>query len=132
MMHKDKLFEMPRHIRGEIRRKQLRVEELETILMPNAIRYDIEKVQHEPTDNLADIVAEIAEVKKKIERLKNELMKVQGAIDKRIRTLTSEGQQKVMYCRYIRCLSQNQTAERLGISRESVNQFERKAFRKLR
>lgn len=131
-MHKDKLFEMPRHIRGEIRKKQLRVEELETILMPNAIRYDIEKVQHEPTDNLSDIVAEIAEVSQRIERLKNELLKVQAAIEKRIDTLNSDGQKAVMYWRYIRCLSQNQAAERLGMTRESLKQFEKKAFKNLR
>lgn len=113
-----------RRIDGEIRRRMLRIEELETILMPNAIRYDTVKVQHEPVDNLADIVVEIVGLRNEIKDLQVKMIVAMSETRDMIELLNSDRQKDVMTCRYIRCMTQEKTAERLGYSERHVRRLE--------
>ena len=115
-----------RRIDGEIRRRMLRIEELETILMPNAIRYDTVKVQHEPVDNLADIVVEIVGLRNEIKDLQVKMIVAMSETRDMIELLNSDRQKDVMTCRYIRCMTQEKTAERLGMSTRWAQKLEEK------
>ena len=119
----DKLNEA-RRLDGEIKRKRLHIEELETILMPKAIRYDIEKVQHEPVDNLADIVMEIAAIREDIVKLQKKMIAAIGVVRGMIERIDNDNQKNVMTCRYIRCMSQEETAERLRYTRRHIQRLE--------
>ena len=119
----DKLNEA-RRLDGEIKRKRLHIEELETILMPKAIRYDIEKVQHEPVDNLADIVMEIAAIREDIVKLQKKMIAAIGVVRGMIERIENDNQKNVMTCRYIRCMSQEETAEWLRYTRRHIQRLE--------
>lgn len=109
---------------SRIKRMMLHLEELETILLPNAIRYDVEKVQHEPVNNLEEIVMEIIDIKRQIVELQAEMIVETSRLRDRIERIDNEGQKDVMTCRYIRCLTQEKTAERIGYTKRQVQNLE--------
>lgn len=53
----------------KIRRKKMQAAELRACLLPGAIRYDLDKVQTSPEDQMSIIVAELNAVEKEIEEL---------------------------------------------------------------
>lgn len=113
-----------------IKRLKLKLEELETILMPKAIRYDIDRVQHEPVNNLEDLTIRISELRTKIRKLQGDLLK---AMDETVEAFDALADQarEVMYCRYIRLLSQSETAMYTGYTKRHVQRLEREAKKKL-
>ena len=113
-----------RRLDGEIKRRRLHIEELETILMPKAVRYDIDKVQHEPVDNLADIVIEIAQLRTEIVELQKKMISAANTVRKNIEQLDNDNQKNVMACRYIRCMTQESTAKLLGYSERHIQRIE--------
>ena len=113
-----------RRLDGEIKRRRMHIEELETILMPKAIRYDIDKVQHEPVDNLADIVVEIAQLRTEIVELQKKMIVAAAIVRENIERLDNDNQKNVLTCRYIRCMTQEGTAKRLGYSERHIQRIE--------
>ena len=118
------LLSEAKRLDGEIKRRTLHIEELETILMPKAIRYDIEKVQHEPVDNLADIVVEIAQLRTEIVDLQSKMIEATKKIRGMIETLENENQKNVLTCRFIRCMTQEVTAQRIGYTKRHIQRIE--------
>lgn len=113
-----------RRLDGEIKRRRMHIEELETILMPKAIRYDTDKVQHEPVDNLADIVVEIAQLRSEIVELQRKMIQAANIVRELIEGLENDNQKNVLTCRFIRCMTQEDTARRLGYSGRHIQRIE--------
>ena len=60
----------------EIRRKQLQHDELQSCLLPGAIRYDVDKVQSSPEDPMGKIFAELDDLERQIAELNAEKAKL--------------------------------------------------------
>lgn len=108
----------------KLKQKLLLLEELETILMPNAIRYDIEKVQTSPVDNLAEVVIKIATLRVKIQKMQAEILQAIEDNTNWINAIDDDNQKCVLMCRYINCLTQEKTARRLNFSLRYVQKLE--------
>ena len=121
-------FEETTRISDEIKVILLNIEALETILMPNAIRYDIDKVQVSPVDNLPEVVMEIAELRDKVRVKQEELMVAVMAARRLISQITSAKVREVMSCRYLLCLTQEQSAVRVGVSLRHAQRLEDKGI----
>lgn len=98
-------------------------DELESCLLPAAIRYDKDKVQTSPTDPMAKIVAEINELE--IEMNKVQLKKSQqiAKIDKAISALASDEERTALTMRYINRVPVTDIAEAMGYSIKRIYQF---------
>ena len=56
----------PYHKRLEIQRKESLIAELRSCLLPGAIRYDADKVQSSPGDQLSEVMAKIDEMERQV------------------------------------------------------------------
>lgn len=121
-----------RNLKLEIMKNKQRLEVLETLLMPRAIRYDIEKVQHEPVDNLADLTIKIVELREKIQKQQGEMLTAMETMTNTFDGLQNRRERDTMYCRYVGCLKQSETAEYLGLTERHVQRLEESAKKNLR
>ena len=98
-------------------------DELESCLLPGAIRYDKDKVQTSPGDSMSKIIAEIADLEKEMSRvLKCKAQQVER-IDKALKSLESEEERTALTMRYINRVSVSEIAEAMGYSEQRIYQF---------
>lgn len=98
-------------------------DELESCLLPAAIRYDKDKVQSSPEDAMSKIVAEVAELEKEMNRVQQRKAKQIAKIDKAISALPSDEERTALTMRYINRISVTDIAEAMGYSVKRVYQF---------
>ena len=98
-------------------------DELESCLLPAAIRYDKDKVQSSPEDAMSKIVAEVAELEKEMNRVQQRKANQIAKIDKAISTLPSDQERTALTMRYINRISVTDIAEAMGYSVKRVYQF---------
>lgn len=98
-------------------------DELESCLLPAAIRYDKDKVQSFPEDVMSKIVAEVAELEKEMNRVQQRKANQIAKIDKAISTLPSDEERTALTMRYINRISVTDIAEAMGYSVKRVYQF---------
>ena len=98
-------------------------DELESCLLPAAIRYDKDKVQSSPEDAMSKIVAEVTELEKEMNRVQQRKAKQIAKIDKAISTLTSDEERTALTMRYINRIPVPDIAEAMGYSIQRVYQF---------
>ena len=98
-------------------------DELESCLLPAAIRYDKDKVQSSPEDAMSKIVAEVAELEKEMNRVQQRKANQIAKIDKAISTLPSDEERTALTMRYINRISVTDIAEAMGYSVKRVYQF---------
>lgn len=98
-------------------------DELESCLLPGAIRYDKDKVQRSPEDPMSKIISEINE-------LENEMAKVQHnkqiQIEKIcivISRLESEEEKTSLTMRYVNRIPVKKIAEEMGYSEPTIYRF---------
>ena len=105
-----------RQIELRIRRLTLQIEELESCLLPQGIRYDRDKVQTSPEDVLPKIAGKIQELEKQRTQLARErallLLEIQDALDQ----LESEPERIVLEAYYLSRMSMREISDMIGYS----------------
>ena len=86
----------PRAIDSKIRRLESKIEELRTCLEPNAIRYDVDKVNSSPDDMTSKIFAEIDEAERMCHELRLQKAAVIFEINKAIESLSNDSVKDVL------------------------------------
>ena len=98
-------------------------DELESCLLPAAIRYDKDKVQTSPEDPMAKIVAEISELEVEMNKIQLKKSQQIARIDKAISTLGSDEERTALTMRYINRIPVTDIAEAMGYSIKRIYQF---------
>lgn len=98
-------------------------DELESCLLPAAIRYDRDKVQTSPEDPMAKVVAEINELEIEMNKIQLKKSKQIAKIDKAISTLASDEERTALTMRYINRIPVTDIAEAMGYSIKRIYQF---------
>lgn len=98
-------------------------DELESCLLPAAIRYDKDKVQTSPDDQISRIIAEINGLE--LEMAKVQLRKSQQIelIDKAINSLTSNEERTALTMRYINRIPVSDIAQSMGYAEPTIYKF---------
>lgn len=100
----------------EIRRKQLQHDELQSCLLPGAIRYDVDKVQSTPEDPMGKIFAELDDLERQIADLKAEKARLINVIAEAIEQLADEFEKTVLAEFYIGRRSMGDVAKAIDYS----------------
>jgi len=98
-------------------------DELESCLLPAAIRYDRDKVQTSPADPMAKIVAEINELEQEMNKIQLKKSKQIAKIDKAISALPSDEERTALTMRYINRIPVTDIADAMGYSIKRIYQF---------
>lgn len=100
---------------------------LESCLYPSGIRYDLEKVQGSPENQLEKLTGEIFEVERKIRDLYSAKLDKAAEIEALINQVESEEYRTILMLRYIGHMSINKIAESMSYSPDWVYKKHRKA-----
>jgi len=98
-------------------------DELETCLLPSAIRYDKDKVQTSPEDPMAKIVSEIADLERRMGEIQYAKSVRIHEISRVINALESKEERTALTMRYINRKSVTDIAEAMGYSERRIYQF---------
>lgn len=104
-------------------RMKAKHDELQSCLLPAAIRYDKDKVQSSPDDAMSKICAEIADLEKHMNRLQVAKAKRIEAIERCISSLESEEERTALTMRFINRKPVSEIAIAMGYSERRVYQF---------
>lgn len=105
-----------RTIDRTIWRLQLRRDELQSCLLPGAVRYDKDKVQTSPMDKLADIAAAVADLDEKISYLQRSKAAAILETSEAIERLADEREKVILTAFYIGKRSMEEIADKMGYS----------------
>lgn len=100
---------------------------LESCLYPSGIRYDLDKVQGSPENQLEKLTSEIFEVERKIRDLYSAKLDKAAEIEQLINLVESEEFRTILTLRYIGHMSINKIAESMSYSPDWVYKKHRKA-----
>ena len=98
-------------------------DELESCLLPAAIRYDKDKVQSSPEDAMSKIVAEISELEQKMNEVQYAKSKQIERIERAINSLDSEEERTALTLRFINRKPVSFIAGAMGYSERRIYQF---------
>ena len=98
-------------------------DELESCLLPAAIRYDKDKVQTSPDDTISKIVAEISELETQMNEVLLAKAKRIEEIDKAIHSIQSDEQRTVLTMRFINRIPVSEIAESMGYAESTIYKF---------
>lgn len=98
-------------------------DELESCLLPGAIRYDRDKVQTSPDDIMGRILAEVNELEQRMEQLQVAKSKRIEEIDKIINSLKSDEERTVLTMRFINRIPVTEIAEAMGYAEPTIYKF---------
>lgn len=90
-----------RVLERQIRRKQLQRDELQSCLLPRAIRYDTDKVQSSPEDAMAETAAAVLDLDREIEQLRREKARLIRDVVRTIETLDDDREKLILTAYYI-------------------------------
>ena len=120
-----------RRIELRIRRISLQIEELESSLLPQGIRYDKDKVQTSPEDTLSKIAGRISDLEKQRTQLVWErrllLLEIQDALDR----LDNEQEQIVLEAYYLSRMSMREIADMISYSVRQAYTFRKRGIEKI-
>lgn len=95
-------------------------DELESCLLPAAIRYDKDKVQTSPEDPMGKILSEVLELEKEMKKVQLNKSKQIEKIDKEISKLVSDEQRTALTMRYINRIPVSDIAEAMGYAEPTI------------
>lgn len=107
----------------QVLRLKAKHDELESCLLPAAIRYDRDKVQTSPDDSMSKTVAEVMELEdrmKELQYLRAERIK---DIDRAINSLSSDEERTVLSMRFINRVPVSDIAESMGYAEPTIYKF---------
>lgn len=109
-----------RALERQITRLQLQRDELQSCLLPKAIRYDQDKVQSSPEDTMGETAAAVLDLDRKIEALKREKAQLIREISKTIEMLDDEMEKLVLTAYYICRMPIRKVSDRIHYSRSQT------------
>ena len=96
----------------------LQHEELQSCLLPAAIRYDKDKVQSSPEDKLTDVAAAVLDIESKIRQLHHQkariILEINAAIDSMPEEYDKEA--AIITAYYVKRMTMEEVAYKLGYS----------------
>lgn len=95
-------------------------DELESCLLPAAIRYDKDKVQASPEDPMCKIVTEVMELEKEMKRIQLSKARQIAKIDQAISSLESDEQRTALTMRYVNRIPVTDIAEAMGYAEPTI------------
>ena len=98
-------------------------DELESCLLPAAIRYDKDKVQTSPDDPMSKIIAQVMELESEMKRVQFNKSRQINKIDKAISSLESAEERTALTMRYINRVAVTDIADAMGYSEKRIYQF---------
>lgn len=98
-------------------------DELESCLLPAAIRYDKDKVQTSPDDPMSKVIAQVMELESEMKRVQYNKSRQISKIDKAISSLESAEERTALTMRYINRVSVTDIADAMGYSEKRIYQF---------
>lgn len=98
-------------------------DELESCLIPGAIRYDKDKVQRSPEDPMSKIISEINELENEMARVQHNKQIQVEKIYKAISRLESEEEKTSLTMRYVSRIPVKKIAEEMGYSEPTIYRF---------
>ena len=104
----------------EIRRKQLQYDELKSCLLPEAIRYDVDRVQSSAEDPMGRIFSELDDLERQIAELKAEKAGLISLVAGAIEQLEDDFEKTVLAEFYIGRRSMRDVARAIGYSPRGV------------
>ena len=104
----------------KIRRLSLQHDELQAALLPQGIRYDVDRVQTSPQDKLPEVAAMVVDLEKEIEDLQERKAQRLKEIMEIINSLEDEDQKTVLTCFFIGRLPMSDIAVQLHYHRSQV------------
>jgi DNA-directed RNA polymerase specialized sigma24 family protein len=100
-------------------------DELESCLLPAAIRYDKDKVQTSPDDQMSKIYAEIHELEIEMARVQRRKFVQLEKIERAISSLESDEERTALTMRYVNRRPVAEIAEEMGYSEPTIYRFMR-------
>jgi len=98
-------------------------DELESCLLPAAIRYDKDKVQSSPEDPMSKIVTEVLELEKEMKEIQLKKSRQISRIDKAISSLESDEERTALTMRYVNRIPVTDIAEAMGYAEPTIYKF---------
>ena len=98
-------------------------DELESCLLPAAIRYDKDKVQTSPDDQMSKIIAEINALEVKMATVQRRKSQQIERIDKAINALASDEERTALTMRYINRIPVSDIALAMGYAEPTIYKF---------
>ena len=98
-------------------------DELESCLLPGAIRYDKDKVKRSPEDPMSKIISEIDELENEMARVQHNKQIQVEKIYKAISRLESEEEKTSLTMRYVSRIPVKKIAEEMGYSEPTIYRF---------
>lgn len=98
-------------------------DELESCLLPAAIRYDKDKVQTSPEDPMSKIVAEINELEKEMIAVQHRKFVQIEKIGRALNALESDEERTALTMRYINRIPVSAIAEAMGYAEPTIYKF---------
>ena len=119
-----KFFKMVRSERADIETLQLRIKELQMSLLPSGIRYDKDKVQTSPSDQMLEIAAKVDDLERKMQ---SKLAKLNADMVKAmtiVQAMPTPEYRQLLTLRYLTGrMSWEQIAEVMGYSVDHVKGY---------
>lgn len=125
-------FLMGPHLkRLEIARKENIIAELRRCLLPGAIRYDKDRVQSTPSDQLSETMAKIDEMEKQVARLRADRSALIIQVNSMIEKLENDIERAVLTEWYINRERPSLIAENIGYSERQMYRYKNDGVRHL-
>ena len=109
-----------RALERQIKRKTLQRDELQSCLLPRAIRYDVDKVQSSPEDVLSETAAAVLDLDREIQQLREEkarlIREISGAIDQ----LEDDREKLILTAYYVCRMTIRRIADEVHYSRSQT------------
>ena len=124
-----KFFKTVRAERADIETLQLRIQELQMSLLPRGIRYDTDKVQTSPSDQMLEVAAKLDALERKMQaklvKLNNDMVKAMTIVQ----AMPTPEYRQLLTLRYLTGsrTSWEQIAEVMGYSVDHVRGYLHKA-----
>lgn len=121
----------PHQKRLEITRKENIIAELRSCLLPGAIRYDKDKVQSSPRDQLSETMAKIDELERQVEALKAERSALIIEVNNVIEKLENDIEKAVLTEWYINRTKPPRIASNIGYSERRMYHYKKEGVQHL-
>ena len=109
-----KLLIQPRQLEIKIKRLEYEIEELRTMLEPNAIRYDLDKVKTSPKDTMSEIFARIDKLERELMQTREKKKEAFLKISRMLSELPESPEKTILYGFYLHRLSMETIAKDLN------------------
>lgn len=120
-----------RSLEQQIRRLVLQRDELQSCLLPKAIRYDLDKVQSSPDDVMGEIAAMVGDLDREIQKLRERKARLIVETTHAIGLLDDESERLVLTAYYVSRMTIREIAEEIMYSKSQTYRLYRSGIEHL-